>query len=227
MIERQFVSENIKEFQIQEYVIGTLKRAGLSQVKMQKTPLGEKIVVYASRPGIIVGRKGQSIKKLTRTLKTRFNLENPQIEISEVKEVWTDPQIIADTIANSIERYGISKFKAVGHKAMSSAMQANALGIEIIMSGKIPSARAKRWRFYQGYLKKSGDVAKTQVAKAYAAVQLKTGTVGIQVRVMRGDAQLPDNIKLRAKAEKAGEAPVEKVAEKSGDGKDQRDQAKQ
>ena len=82
MIERKFVAQKIKEYQIQEYIEHNLKHVGHSHTKMVKTPLGEKIVLYASRPGLIVGRKGQNIKELTKTLKKIFGLENPQIEIS-------------------------------------------------------------------------------------------------------------------------------------------------
>ena len=65
MIERQIVEANLKEFGIQEYVMNSLRNLGHSHVKLQKTPLGEKIIIYASRPGLIVGKKGANIKKLT------------------------------------------------------------------------------------------------------------------------------------------------------------------
>ena len=64
MIERKFVAQKIKEFQIEEYITQTLKNVGHSHTKMVKTPLGEKIVIYTSRPGLIVGRKGQNIKQI-------------------------------------------------------------------------------------------------------------------------------------------------------------------
>src|SRR3990167_8180235 len=94
MIERKFVAQKIKEFQIQEYITESLENVGHSHTKMIKTPLGEKIVISASRPGLIVGRKGQNIKQLTKTLKRKFNLENPQIEISEVESPNLDAKIV-------------------------------------------------------------------------------------------------------------------------------------
>jgi small subunit ribosomal protein S3 len=198
MIERQIVSANVKELEIQEYVTTVLKNLGQSHIKLQKTPLGEKIIIYASRPGLIVGRKGQNIKKLTEDLKEKFKLENPQIEINEVDNPDLDPQIIAERVASSLEKFGTQRFKGIGHKVMSDVMGAGARGIEILISGKIPSSRAKRWRFYQGYLKKCGDIAIVGVRKAYAAAQLKTGTVGIQVRIMPPDIRLPDEVKFLA-----------------------------
>src|SRR3989344_549535 len=197
MIERKFVSQKIKEFQSQEYISENLKKVGHSHTKMIKTPLGEKIVIYASHPGLIVGRKGENIKKLTKTLKKRFNLENPQIEISEVENPNLDAQIVAERIASSLERFGTAKFKGVGHKAMSDVMGAGARGVEILISGKVPSARAKRWRFYQGYMKKSGSFAVEGVQKAYTQALLKTGIIGIQVSIMPPNARLPDAITIK------------------------------
>ncbi|MBN1275175.1 30S ribosomal protein S3 [Candidatus Woesearchaeota archaeon] len=196
MIERKFVSENMKEFRIKEFVASHLNRVGLSEVKLQRTPLGEKIVVSASRPGLVVGRAGSNIQKLTKDLKEHFDLENPQIEIEEIQEVFLDPSIVAESIASSMERFGTKQFKGAGYKALRGVMQAGALGVEIIISGKVPSQRAKNWRFYEGYLKKCGDIALTGVNVAYTTAFLKTGAVGIKVSIMPGDTKLPDSVEL-------------------------------
>jgi len=190
------MSQKIKEYEIREFIGTQLKGVGLSTTQLVPTPLGEKIIINASRPGLVVGRKGQSIKKLTTVLKKRFSLENPQIEINEVENINLDPEIVAERIANSLERFGLSRFKGVGHKTMSDVMAAGALGIEIIISGKVPSSRAKRWRFYQGYLKKCGQIAIDGVRKAYKVAQIKTGTVGITVKIMPPDLVLPDKVTL-------------------------------
>ena len=196
MIERKFVAQKIKEFQIEEYITQSLENVGHSHTKMVKTPLGEKIIIYASRPGLIVGRKGQNIKQLTKTLKKRFNLENPQIEISEVENPNLDAHIVTEKIVDALEKFGSEKFKAIGHKIMADVMKAGALGIEIVVSGKVPSARAKSWRFYSGYLKKCGDIATMGVRKANIQAQLKTGIIGVKVKIMPPDIKLPDDIQL-------------------------------
>ncbi len=218
MIERKFVAQKIKEFQIEEYITQNLKNVGHSHTKMMKTPLGEKIVIYASRPGLIVGRKGQNIKQLTKTLKKRFELENPQIEISEVENPNLDAKIVAEKITDAMEKFGLEKFKAIGHKIMADVMNAGALGIEIVVSGKVPSARAKSWRFYSGYLKKCGDVTIVNVRKANAQAQLKTGIIGIKIRIMPPDIKLPDDIKLveqkEVKIEEVKEEPKEIITTK-------------
>jgi len=214
MIERKFVAQKIKEHEIEEYIFKNLKKVGHSHTKVQRTPLGDKIIIFASRPGLIVGRKGQSIKKLTNDLKRKFSLENPQIEISEIEFPNLDAQIVAERIANSLEKFGLSKFKGIGHRTMEDVMNAGALGIEIVMSGKIPSARARRWRFYQGYLKKCGDIALTGVNKAYTTAQLKTGTIGVQVKIMPPETKLPDEINIIKEKEDVEEKGEEKEGEK-------------
>jgi small subunit ribosomal protein S3 len=197
MIERKFVAEKVKEFQIQQYIDQTLKNVGHSSTKLVRTPLGEKIIIAASRPGLVVGKKGENIKKLTNTLKKKFNLENPQIEIAEVPEPNLDAQIVAERIASTLERFGIQKFKAIAHKTIQDVMNAGALGIEIRISGKVPSARAKSWRFYNGYLKKCGNVALTQVKRAKTFATLRAGTIGVKVAIMPPDVHLPDDIEIR------------------------------
>lgn len=228
MDQQKILSQRIKEFEIEEFVTKNLRGVGLSKTKLVPTPLGDKIIIFASRPGLVVGRKGQSIKKLTTQLKNRFSLENPQIEIGEVENVNLDPNIIGERIANSLERFGLSRFKGVGHKTMQDVMDAGALGIEILITGKVPSSRAKRWRFYRGYLKKCGQTAIDGVRKSYTVAQLKTGTIGITVKIMPPDIKLPDKIieqgpagpaheeipAQSAKDNKADEAPQKKQEEK-------------
>ena len=146
MIERKLLKLKMKEFQIENYISKSLQNAGHSHTKLVRTPLGEKIIIFASRPGIVVGRKGENIKKLTNTLKRKFKLENPQIEISEVENPNLDAQIVAERIASTLERFGLKRFKATGHKTLADVMSSGAIGVEIVMSGKIPSTRARSCR---------------------------------------------------------------------------------
>ena len=213
MIERKFVKEKLKEYQIREYVSDTLRNVGHSDTKLQRTPLGEKIVVSASRPGLVVGRKGENIKKLTNTLKNKFGLENPQIEIEEVDNPNLNAQIVAERIASTIERFGIQKFKGIGHKTLQDVMNAGALGVEIIMSGKIPSQRARSWRFYKGYLKKSGDVSNYMLS-AITYANLKTGAIGIKVTIMPPNLKLPDDVAVKPEEVVASKVEEDEKAEK-------------
>ncbi len=219
MIERQIVSQNMREYLIEKYIASTLTNVGLSHTKLVKTPSGIKIIIYASRPGLIVGKKGANIKELTLTMKNKFNLENPQIEIAEIENVNLDPQIVAEKIASTMERFGTQRFKGIAHKILADVMNSGARGIEILISGKIPSARAKSWRFYAGYLKKCGDIAMNGVKKAITSANLKTGTVGVQVRIMPPDLELPDDIKVYEETTVEENAAIEKKADEEKEAK--------
>lgn len=216
MMERDIVSRKKKEFQIQEYIKEKLRGVGLSHSKVQRTPLGEKIIITAARPGLIIGGGGANIKKLTKELKIDFNLENPQIEINEVENINLIAEVVAERIATSLEKFGSMRFKGIGHKVMSDVLGAGAKGIEILISGKIPSARARRWRFYQGYIKKCGNAAQTMVDIAYAQAKLKSGIVGVKVSIMPPDVRLPDDIIFREPSvEEVTEKVIEDTTEKS------------
>ncbi len=196
MIEREFIAQKTKEFYIKKYIQEKLKNVGISEIKLKKIPLGEKIIIHTSRPSLVVGSKGSNIKDLTKVLKKEFSLENPQVEIVEVTNPFLDASIVAEKIATSLERFGSARFKGVGHKIMENVINSGALGIEVIISGKIPGARAKSWRFYQGYLKKCGDIAVVGVRKAQTAALLKSGIIGVKVAIMPPDIELPDHIDI-------------------------------
>lgn len=194
MEERKTVDFKKAEFSLREYIKKTLGKGKISKVKIEYTPVGEKIIISTNRPGLVIGRGGERIDDLTKTLKTRFKLENPHIEIDEIKQPEFDAQIIADEIAVALEKFGPVRFKAVSYKALQRIIAAGAQGVEIRLSGKLPGARAKTWRFHQGYLKKTGDTAKI-VDRAKARAETKPGTVGIKVSI------LPPNVKLKERIE--------------------------
>src|SRR3989344_4785233 len=156
MEEKKFVNFKKEELGVKEYVKGSLGKGRISNVSIEYTPVGEKIVVSTSKPGLIIGRRGEKIEELTRVLKKRFKLDNPHIEIREITDPNLDAQLVADEIAILLERKGSLKFKVIAYKMLEAIKRSGALGAEIVLSGKLPSERAKSWRFSQGYLKKTG-----------------------------------------------------------------------
>lgn len=218
MEERNTVKFKKEEFNIREYVKNNLGKGKVSKVRIEYIPVGEKIIISTHKPGLVIGRKGERIDELTRTLKSNFKLENPHIELEEIKTPEWDAQIMADEIALGLERFGPIKFKVLTYKALQRIMNSGALGVEIKLNGKLPGARAKHWKFAQGYLKKTGDPAKV-VDRAQASAETRPGTIGIKVSILAPTAKLIDKIvideemlnKLRANAiEEATEKPVKK-----------------
>jgi len=198
MIERDIIDKRLKEFQILEYIAEILDRPGYSHTTIQKTPLGEKITIFTSKPGFIVGRKGSNIKDLTQVLKDKFGLENPQVEVSEIDNPNLNPHSVAKHIVHTFERFGPGRFKFLGYKMLETVIDAGAIGVELVISGRgVPSTRAKTWRFSAGHLKKSGDVAENLISKGFAVAHLKSGSIGVKVSILTPDVILPDTIQIK------------------------------
>lgn len=222
MEEKNIIKFKKEEFAIKEYIKKSLGKGKISRVNIEYTPVGEKIIISTNKPGLIIGRGGERINELTNILKSKFNLENPHIEIDEIKVAEFDAQVIADEIALSLERFGPLKFKVVAYRMLQRIIEAGAMGVEIRLSGKLPGARAKTWRFAQGYLKKAGDTAKV-VDRAQARSETKPGTVGVKVSILSPYAILKDRIKvdeeLLKKIEENVRESKEEPKKKSGSSK--------
>jgi len=197
MIEKKILQMMVDRYKIKHFIQSYLGKVGISDIRILKTPFGERIIIKTSKPGLVVGRSGSNIANLTRILKKQFKLENPQIEIEEVENPYLDAKIVAENIATYFERRGTVRFKGIAHRTIQNVMKAGARGVEIIISGKVPSQRAKSWRFYTGYMKKSGYAAIYQVRKAKTFALLKSGVVGIKVAILTKDVVLPDDIKIK------------------------------
>lgn len=195
MEERKTVKFKKDEFEVREYIKNSLGKGKVSKVRIEYTPVGEKIIVSTHKPGLVIGRGGEKIEGLTNGLKTKFKLENPHIEIDEIKKPEFDAQIVADDIALALERFGPLKFKVIAYRSLQKIIEAGALGVEIRLGGKLPGARAKTWRFAQGYLKKTGDSAKI-VDRAQATAETKPGIVGVKVSILSPNAILKDKIEI-------------------------------
>jgi small subunit ribosomal protein S3 len=195
MEEKKFVTFKKEELGVKEFIKRALGKGRISNVSIEYTPIGEKIVIATSKPGLVIGRRGEKIEELTRVLKRRFNLDNPHVEIKEVTLPLLDAQLVADEIAILLERRGSLKFKVIAYRMLQDIMKARALGAEIVLSGKLPSDRSRTWRFTQGYLKKTGDPAKV-VEKAQSQARTIPGIVGIKVSILPPDAHIHDKIEI-------------------------------
>ncbi|MEN4016968.1 MAG: 30S ribosomal protein S3 [Methanobacterium sp.] len=204
MIEKDFVTEGLKRTRIDEYLENELERAGYGGMEIQLTPLGTMIVVYAERPGMVIGRGGKTVRNITQTLKTSYGLENPQVEVKEVDVPELNPKIMAHKIAAMLQR-GMH-FRRVAYTALRRIMGAGAQGVEVTISGKIRGARSATAKFNDGYIKKCGEPSTRYVKEGFATVQLKPGVLGIYVRIMPPGMVLPDKVDILKVAVEESEA---------------------
>ncbi len=193
-IVKHFIEDSIKRTEIDEFLQEELERAGYGGVNMSKTPLGTHIVIYAMRPGLVIGRGGGTIRELAKTLEEEFDIPNPQISVSEIEIPELNAHVVASRIASALQR-GVH-FRRSGYWALNRVMEAGALGAEIIISGKLRTDRSRYEKFKAGYLPKCGEPALKNMRRAEVSVQLKPGILGIKVRIMPPDADFPDRIKI-------------------------------
>jgi len=146
------------------------------------------------RPGLVIGRGGETIKELAVTLEQNFKLPNPQISVSEIEVPEFNAFVVASRVASALQR-GIH-FRRAGYWALNQVMEAGALGVEIVISGKLRTERARFEKFRAGYLIRCGDPAIKNLKKAEVHVKLKPGILGVRVKIMPSNVQFPDKIKI-------------------------------
>jgi small subunit ribosomal protein S3 len=191
---KHFITDSIKRTEIDEFLQKKLEKAGYGGVAISKTPLGTHIVVYAMRPGLVIGRGGETIKELASVLEEKFKVSNPQISVSEIEIPELNAYVVASRVASALQR-GVH-FRRAGFWSLNQVMEAGALGAEIIISGKLRTERARHEKFRAGYLVKCGEPSVRYMQKAEVHVQLKPGIFGVRVRIMPPEAKFPDNIQI-------------------------------
>ncbi len=190
-IERKFIDNSIIKLKISRYLQKELVRAGFSRVDIQKTPVLTRITVYVLSPGKVIGRAGSTINTLTETIRTKFSVENPQINVMEVENKMLEPMLVARDIAEKFER-GLNARKVI-QNALRIIIENGALGAEIIASGKLAAkgARGKTIRKSIGYIPKAGNVTEL-VREAAATSYPKYGAIGVKVRIVPPGTIFPD-----------------------------------
>lgn len=191
---KHFITESIKRTEIDEFLQRKLERAGYGGVTISKTPLGTHIVVYAMRPGLVIGRGGETIRELASILEEKFKVSNPQISVSEIEIPELNAYVVASRVASALQR-GVH-FRRAGFWSLNQVMEAGALGAEIVISGKLRTERARYEKFKAGYLVKCGEPSIKYMQRAEVHVQLKPGIFGVRVKIMPPDAIFPDKIKI-------------------------------
>jgi small subunit ribosomal protein S3 len=210
-VQKYFVRDNMKKAEIDAYLAGELKKAGYSKVEMTKTPLGTRVVIYAAKPGMVIGRRGQSIRDLTQVFEQTFGMENPQVSVAAIETPDLDPMVVASQVATALQR-GIH-FRRAAYWALQRVMGAGALGAEVTIRGKLTTERARYERYKDGYLPSVGEPVLKQVKRAVVEVQLKQGLFGVAVRILPPGAIFPDRAEIKTPGEPSPEQPEETKTE--------------
>ena len=192
---KNVMKNTYRNMEINEFLMQVLKDAGFGGVEIQKTPVGARITVYVTRPGLVIGRKGVGIKDLMAKLETKFGLQNAQISVLEVSNPELNPNIMCNRIAQLIERG--TAFRRASMWTLNTIMSSGALGVEVSIAGKLRTERAHFEKHTVGVVPKSGDVAGKIVQTGMTHVLTKMGLMGIQLKIATR-ANLPQEFLLNS-----------------------------
>lgn len=207
---KKLISENMRRMLLKEYVMENTKRAGFGSVNIQRTVTCTRIVLQVERPGLVIGRKGSAIKKMSGVIESKYGQENPVIEVEEVKDPALNPNIMAEKLAQALERGW--HFRRAGHATVRSIMGAGARGCQVVISGKLTGERHRTEKFTKGTIKYCGDTAFRLMRIGYTMAKLKPGVIGVTVKIMPPDAKLPDDITIKEPVAETAAVPAFEAA---------------
>lgn len=179
----QYAEQLHEDRKIRELVFNSSERAGISKVEIERFPNNVNVTVHTSKPGIVIGRKGVNVKALRRELQ-ELTGTNIKLDISEIKEPDLDARLVAENIANQLERR-ISHRRAM-QRSISQTMRAGAEGIKVMCSGRLMgSEMARREWMREGRV--PAQTLRADIDFARAEANTTYGRIGVKVWIYKGD----------------------------------------
>ncbi len=171
------------DIKIREYLDKNLKNAGIAKVEIERNAKRCEIVIHTSKPGVMIGRGGEEIEKLKKTLSNIAN-ENVQISIVDIKKADVNAQLVALSIANQISNR--ASFRMAQKRAIRNAMKAGAKGIKTSVSGRLGGAEMAR---SEGYTEGTIPLHTLRADVDYATAEADTtfGKIGVKVWIYKGE----------------------------------------
>jgi len=180
----------LEDFNIRKFLKKKLNHAGISRIEIERSSKRVRLRIYASRPGIIIGKKGSEILQLKQELEKQISHE-VMIDIQEVRKPEIDAQLIAESVAQQIIKR--VAFRRAMKRGVASAMRFGAMGVKIICSGRLGGAEMARREWYREgrvplhTLRADIDYGFTEALTTY-------GIIGIKVFVFKGEILKKDQI---------------------------------
>ena len=180
---KNFSEYLVEDHKIRKYVKNKLFISGISKVEIERTAKFVKVNVYTAKPGLVIGKGGNLSEELKAELEKMINKE-VNLNIVEVKNVDTDAQLVAENIANQLERR--ISFRRAMKQCMQKAMKAGALGIKTAVSGRLGGADMARTEFY-----KEGTIPlqtlRADIDYGFYEADTTYGKIGVKVWIYKGE----------------------------------------
>ena len=206
--QKNVIKDNYNMMLLNDFLREEIKEAGFHKVEVAKTPSGTKITLYVTRPGIVIGRKGVGIKRLTEKVESDYGFKNPQISVEEIPKAELSPSVMCNRMASHIERG--TAFRRATMWTMNQIMESGALGVQITISGKLRGDRSAFEKHTQGVLPRAGNYAKDIVSEDVTHTKTPMGLIGIKIRIANKDKVVPE-FKLKGLPEQKSKDVDEKL----------------
>ena len=181
--EKKYVEHLREDINIQKFVKKQLKHAAISKIEIERASRKTKVNVFSARPGIIIGRKGDEVEKLKKSL-TRLTKRDIVVNIKEVKRPEIDAQLIAENVAMQLERR-VAYRRAV-KRTMTSAMRMDIEGCKIMVAGRLNGAEMARSEWVrEGRVRL--HTLRAEIDYGFTEALTNYGLIGIKVWVCRGE----------------------------------------
>lgn len=203
--EKNYASHLAEDIQIRRYLTGKLFRAGISKIEIERTEQQVKIIIYAGRPGIVIGKKGAEVDKLRADLEAMTG-KRIRIDIQEVVSPEADAKLIAENVAQQL--MSRISFRRAMKKAVQAAMLSGVKGIKISSAGRLGGTEMARTEWYR-----EGQVPlhtlRADIDYGIAEANTKSGKIGVKVWIYKGEVLPAEKVK-EEKVEEKEEATKKK-----------------
>ncbi|MGY5147712.1 MAG: 30S ribosomal protein S3 [Candidatus Nitrosopumilus sp. bin_7KS] len=203
---KNVIKDNYNMMLLKDYLREAIKDAGFSHAEISKTPVGTRVALHVTRPGIVIGRKGSGIRALTEKLATDFGLKNPQISVVEIEKPELAPSVMCNRMASHLERG--TAFRRATMWTLKQIMEGGAMGVQITISGKLRGDRSAFEKHTQGILPRAGHHAEIIVDEDIAHVKTAMGLIGVRIRIAKKEKLIPE---FEMRTEKSMKAKAEKI----------------
>lgn len=180
---KNYAQQLHEDLRIRQYLEKRLKHTGISKIEVERAVSKIKINIYASRPGIIIGKKGLEIEKLKKEIK-KFTNKQALINIHEVRKTELDAKLVAENVAMQLERR--IAFRRAMKKAVASAIRFGAKGVKIRCCGRLGGAEMARREWYR-----EGRVPlhtlRADIDYGFACAKTTYGIIGVKVWIFKGE----------------------------------------
>ena len=180
---KDYGTKLLQDIKLRAFVLETLKQAGVARVIIERAANKTNVTIHSARPGVIIGKKGSDIEKLRKDL-SKFTGGDVTLNIVEIRKPELDAQLVADGIAQQLERR--VSFRRAMKRSLQSALRLGAGGIKVAASGRLAGAEiARRERYHEGRvplhtLRADIDYATSRALTTY-------GIIGIKVWIFKGE----------------------------------------